>query len=173
MRSYKLSSITDYQKKICEMFAIETFESNIDEYARRKQRNIEKIKRDIYQGKVAEFMVHNWFKDQGLLVIVDIHLHPKRIKSFNADMVTDSENIHVKSCIDGGKYPNSWMFQPYDKVVSNPNDSDVFAFVVIQNEGGYMYLVKPDQVEFKPPVLKHLRKMVVYEEDLIAKEELD
>ena len=51
MKGIKLEKPDTYTLKRCQLFADFSVESSLDEYARRNQNNIEKIKLDIYRGR--------------------------------------------------------------------------------------------------------------------------
>jgi len=55
--------------KICEEFSNKVFSTNIDEYKRRNQNDIPKIKRDIKLGKIAEIGVYKMFTERGISLL--------------------------------------------------------------------------------------------------------
>lgn len=173
MKKYLLKPATKEQKEICRKFALDCVDTNKGEYARRNQNNRDKIIKDIEYGKLAEFMVYNFYTEVGLeLEEPDVKIYGKKKKSFDADLKIRNSNLHVKSCLNNSNYPNSWMFQKNDPLVISPNNNDFIAFCVLTPMGGYFYLVNGDQVPYGVPVLERLRdtKVCVYEETLFNAE---
>ena len=164
-----LESPTDYQNKLCELFSEYSFESSIDEYKRRKQKNIDKIKIDIYNGKRAEFMVYNWLnKRNNNPSFPDIEIYTGANKSFDADIVANNKNIHVKSCTKSS-YESSWVFQPNDNLTKQPLDIDFIFLVEIGEENKLIVISGLKAIElYKPPRLEHLNKKCIYFSDLLA-----
>lgn len=158
----KLDPITEYQRLQCELFSKFSVFSSLDEYKRRGQANKDKIISDIYNGKVAEFMVYNFFIKKGKsLHSPDVNIYSKRMKSFDADLVIGDVNIHVKSHIKNDMFPVSWMFQKNDPLPSR----DYLCLVVNNN---YMYIKKVSEVKFSEPMKESLRhtKVCLYEKTL-------
>jgi len=158
----KLDPITEYQRLQCELFSRFSVFSSLDEYKRRGQADEDKIISDIYNGKVAEFMVYNFFIKKGRsLLSPDLNIYSKKMKSFDADLVIGDVNIHVKSHISNNIFPVSWMFQKNDPLP----EEDYLCLVV---DGSYMYIRKVSEVEFSEPVKKSLRrtKVCLYEKNL-------
>jgi len=158
----KLDPITEYQRLQCDLFSRFSVFSSLDEYKRRGQADKDKIISDIYNGKVAEFMVYNFFIKKGRsLSSPDLNIYSKRMKSFDSDLVIGNVNIHVKSHISNNIFPVSWMFQKNDPLP----EEDYLCLVV---DHSYMYIRKVSQVEFSEPMKMSLRhtKVCLYEKNL-------
>ena len=153
---------TFYEEELCMLFAENCIETNIDEYRRRNQLNLEKIVNDIYHGKLAEVLVHDYVSNLKACSSPDFMIYEARRKSFDADLSTDTANIHVKSCIQS-RHSNSWVFQPNDPVVINPSEKDSLALFVFGVKNNYFYLTKAVDVVYEEPRSKKLNKKVIYE----------
>lgn len=170
MRKYYLPLPTDYQKKLAELFSHYSFSTNLDEYHTRNQNNVEKIKKDIYNGKLAEFMVFNFLLYHNKNPSPpDIMIYGKKNKNFECDIKTPMVNIHVKSCDATSPYPNSWLFQPEDTLTFKPKENDFLFLTVIGNSKPFTYVYSAKNVSsfYKEPIKKTLNKKVIYEKDLI------
>lgn len=135
----------------------------------------QKFKSDIYIGKLAEFAVYNFILAQGKYVTFpDIEIYHGRKKSFDADLTVNNETpIHVKSCMETNGYDNSWLFQPNDKLTTEPSESEVIFLVAISPTKEFnAYILKAvDYVgKYENPRNEQLKKKVIYEATLIAAE---
>ena len=168
MKKCKLPPVSEYDNELCTIFANACVKTNRDEYDRRNQSNVGKVRSDIRNGKLAEIMVYSLFMKRGARPFpIDFLIYEAKNKSFDADIYTRKKNIHVKSCLDDGPFPNSWLFQPWDSLVSNPQDKDVLALVVIRNKKpSYCYIMNATDAVYGDPVKKSLNKKVIYEEGL-------
>ena len=169
MNKRPLKKLDQYTLKRCKLFADFSAETSSDEYAKRNQNNIEKIKLDIYRGKAAEFMVYNYLVNRGNKVnLPDLEIYSKNQKSFDADLICGKHNIHVKSCVVNNKFPVSWMFQKKDHLTSGRSKDYVCLVVMNESFSGGFYIYQANQLDFKPPVKKALQasKVTVYETDL-------
>jgi len=168
MKKLKLPPVSKYDKELCQLFADNCVSTNEDEYARRNQHNVSKLRSDIYNGKLAEIMVYTLFFKKGAKPFpIDFLIYDSKNKSFDADIHTRAKNIHVKSCQDDGPFPNSWLFQPWDDLVSNPSEKDILALVVMRKgKPSYCYLMDAKDATYGDPVKKSLNKKVIYEEEL-------
>jgi len=166
---FNFSDVTEYDKKLCLLFAKYCVRTNKAEYDTRGQDNEKKVIRDIYNGKLAEIMVHTVLQSNNMSPSsIDFMIYDKKYKSFDADIVTQNKNIHVKSCMGDNKFPNSWLFQPYDRLVTNPTDHDVIFLVVLNKTNSYGYMIKASSdIVYKKPLASYLDKAVIYEEDII------
>lgn len=164
-----LPSANEYQIEQCKIFSEYVIDGSISTYRSRGSNNKEKILKDIYYGKVAECMVWNYLEEDGKKPCpVDFTIYSKKRKSFDCDILVDESMVHVKSCLSSSVYPNSWLFQKHDPVVTSPNDWDYFFLSVIDDESsGYSYVLKSNKVEYKEPIAFPLRrtKVAVYERD--------
>jgi len=169
MKKYKFPNVTQYDMKICRLFAKYCIETNIDEYARRNQTDINKIRSDIYHGKLAEMMTHKLFIQRGMKPNpVDFGIYEESYKSYDADILTKTKNIHVKSCLGSSPFPNSWLFQPNDHLVSAPTDHDILVLCVLNKpfNDSYCYRINAIDAVYHDPIKKSLHKKVIYEEKL-------
>ena len=152
----QLTNISEYEKQLCNIFAIHCVKTNLDEYQRRNQYET-KIIKDIAQGKAAEIMVHKALKTS----YPDFFIYDQSKKSYEADLYLNEKKIHVKSCKLNGYCP-SWVFQPNDPLTIDPDKNDYLALVVLCNEP-YMYFTPAIGVEYHPPRKKSLNKKVIYQ----------
>lgn len=170
MNRIKLEPITRYQEMQCKLFSEFSYKSSIDEYSRRGQSNTDKIINDIYNGKVAEFMVYNFLVGKGKeLSSPDLNIYKKSKKSFDADLYVEDVNIHVKSHKVNNSFPVSWLFQKTDPLVRFKKSSDVLALVVIDVKESYMYLSRAAKIYFDEPIKESLKptKVCVYEKKIL------
>lgn len=169
MKKYNLQKPDTYTLKRCKLFAEFSVQSSLDEYARRNQTNVDKIKLDIYRGKVAEFMVYNYLVDKGKNTTKpDLDVYDKDHKSFDADLVCEGVNLHIKSHFVNSRFPVSWVFQKKDKITRD-SCSDYLSLVVINEDwDGWFYLEQAKLLRFKEPKKESLKasKVCVYEKDL-------
>jgi hypothetical protein len=150
---------------LCRHFAEQSLKSSIDEYARRKQVNENKIKSDIMLGKLAEFGVYFMYLEQGRTNITapDLNIYSAKNKSFDPDLRWGMYNLHIKSQTlhSSERYGDSWVFQSKDPVVHSPNEYDIFIGTCITYEEGcsiatvsIMLEKKLDSVKFGQPKLQ-------------------
>ena len=166
----QLSTITEYQEKQCELFSKYSVFSSLPEYKKRNQFNEDKIIKDIYNGKKAEFLVYNFLiSKQKQLNSPDLNIYEKYNKSYDSDLILKDVNIHVKSHNVSGNFPVSWVFQKKDPLLTKLKDNNFLALVVMNKETSYMYLKKISEVYFKQPLKESLRvtKVCVYESDFM------
>ena len=162
----ELRKPTKYEQSVCKIFAEECAVSNINEYKNRNQSNINKITQDIYYGKIAEVLVHDYLMDRNKNPSPpDFMIYKSSRKSFDADLKVTGKNIHVKSCVDTSSYPNSWLFQPNDPIIKNISDKDILALVVLSNNP-YVYFRTISQSKLSKPLKKSLDKVAIYENDI-------
>ena len=170
MKKFKLEKPDAYTLERCKIFAAFSVDSSADEYARRNQNDINKIKIDIYSGKVAEFMVYNYLVSRGKHVTKpDLDIYDKHHKSFDSDLVSDGVNLHVKSHFVNPRFPVSWVFQKKDKITSDAGDDYLCLVVMKENWDNWFYIKAAKLLDFKQPVKESLRatKVCIYEKDLI------
>ena len=166
----QLNQISEYQEEQCKLFSKYSVYSSLIEYGKRNQLNKEKIIKDIYNGKVAEFMVYNFLiHKQKKLNSPDLNIYEKESKSYSADLYLDGTNIHIKSHNASSNFPISWVFQKKDPLLTNSKDTDFLALVVIKKEVNYMYLKRISEVNFKEPIKENIKqtKLCIYESDFI------
>jgi len=171
MKGIKLEKPDTYTLKRCQLFADFSVESSLDEYARRNQNNIEKIKLDIYRGKIAEFMVYNYLVSRGKDVTKpDLDVYDKYHKSFDSDLVSEGFNLHVKSHFVNPRFPVSWVFQKKDKITTEKSGNDYLCLVVMnENWDNWFYIKEAKLLDFKEPKKESLKasKVCIYESDLV------
>lgn len=163
-----LQKPTAYTLARCELFATHSVSTSTGEYARRNQHSIAKIRDDIYRGKVAEYMVYDFLIFKGNETsLPDIEIYEAKRKSFDADLVSNGYNVHVKSHTRNPNYPVSWVFQKSDKLTQG---SDDFLALVVMDEdfNAKMHLGQAKHFVFRPPVNESLRsKACIYADDIV------
>ena len=113
---------------MCEAFAERVIETNKDEYARRKQSDLTKIKNDIVIGKLAEWGVYFIYLKRGrYLNTPDMQVYPKEHKSYDPDLRWGLYNLHIKSQTYQSfvRYGDSWIFQAKDPLFEFSNEYDI------------------------------------------------
>ena len=167
MNKVDLPAVTEYQSKQCELFTDYVFSTNEKTYKSRGSSSSDKIKKDIYQGKVAECMVWNYLEMEGRKPTpIDFTIYEKKRKSFDADICVEDFKIHVKSCADWTEYPNSWLFQKQDPLIVDATEKDMlFLCVLTDDRDDYAYVVPAQEAEKEEPIAFPLKrsKVAVYE----------
>ena len=158
-----LEECSDEQKAICKKFAIESCGTSKDEYARRNQNDMSKIQRDIYFGKLAEYMVYNNLIERGYIVNEpDVAIYIGYRKSYDADLTATTNagkiELHVKCHVKNSNFPVSWMFQKNDPLLSKRPINNYLCLVVIEDGEAYMYVCDIRSVSFGEPKKMSLRK---------------
>ncbi len=162
----ELRKPSKYEQRICKVFAEECAVSNTNEYSRRNQSNLEKVTQDIYYGKIAEVLVHDYLVSKKKNPSApDFMIYDSRSKSFDADIKVHTKNIHVKSCLVTSGFPNSWLFQPNDPIIKNKSEDDILALVVLSSKP-YMYFRTINQSKLSKPLKATLNKVAIYERDI-------
>lgn len=179
--------ISDDMYAKCEKFAQDSVLTSADKYARRNQSNIEKIKKDIRNGKIGEYGTHSVLLEKlPDLSEPDISIFDKSQKSWDPDLKSPSGIIvavksqDIESAIN---YGDSWVFQ-YNNGANYDCDTGVFKEVdenhyvafnslnVPKRFGTIRAVVKIKWLHknnlFKPMKVHQLRgnKVAVYLEDL-------
>jgi len=166
----KLIKTSPQIMEACRKFAEQSAASSMDEYARRNQHSIDKIKLDIFRGKVAEFQVWQHLVDRARDVVPpDMAIYDKYHKTFDADLVCNGQNLHVKSHMRNPRFPVSWVFQKRDKLTYAPSDNDWLCLVTLEADfSGTLYIRHAKEVTFEQPKKESLRasKVCVYEGSL-------
>ena len=167
--------------KIIEQFVEESYMSNVGYYKKRNQNNVEKIKQDIFNGKLAEFAVYYLYKDNENceINIPDTEVYESFNKSFEADLFCKFKDrnfyIHVKSqhVSQAERFGKSWSFQKEDSLTTRPVAEDRICLCNILN-GNTVEVIKPILAKklvniYKDPKLDRLKgiKKVIYYQDLI------
>lgn len=166
--------IKEEQLLNCKLFADRWLKKNPSLYSGRNQSIIKKIKKDIVQGKVAEWMVYNKKKDEGYIVTEpDMNIYENYQKSYDADLLIGEYNIHIKSYISNERYPTSWQFTINDQLITKPNDNDFLVLISFDsnynNAYGYKLKASSKKVNYRNPMKKSLidYKRTIYESDII------
>lgn len=155
--------------KDCENFANKVITTNVDKYRTRNQFQADMIKKQIIQGKIAEFGVYYFF--DGRCSEPDLEVYPKQNKSFDADLHLSNINLHIKSQSkeSEARYSKSWVFQAEDPLFKNASDNDLCVFCTVDNDEVEISLVKKfKNVKFGEPKLakfRDIKRMVYYEEN--------
>jgi hypothetical protein len=166
--SYTLSSDII---KMCKHFAEKCVITNIDEYKKRNQSDIDKIKNDIQIGKMAEFAVYYILLNAGKnnITLPDLNIYNKSKKSFDADLINENKKIHIKSQTkeSADAFGESWLFQKVDPIVINASDDDHFIGTKVDFKTGKIEITlsKPvTKLVFSKPKLQKLQgtKVCVY-----------
>jgi len=170
----------------CKKFAEDSVKTSVDKYARRNQFDVEKIIKDIRNGKIGEEgTYHSLLECLPTLNPPDDQIYDKKQKSWDPDLKDASGiKVAVKSQdIDSAvNYGESWVFQigngKYDCDASvfkeiDPNHYVAFnALNVPKRRGTIKAIVKVQWLHennlFKPMKLRHLQnnKVAVYYSDL-------
>lgn len=115
---------------ICRSFSEKCYLTNIDEYVKRNQTDFEKIKNDIFFGKIAEFGVYFILLEKGVkdISIPDLNIYNFKNKSFDADLKSKAIDFHIKTQTKKTSkiFGESWLFQKSDPLVLNPKSKDYF-----------------------------------------------
>ena len=163
-----LTAPAPYDQALCRLFADTVYETNKDAYAQRQQNDKDKVIQDIYYGKIAEMMLHKKLKELGKHPRpIDFHIYEAKDKSFDCDIQISASMVHVKSCLNNSAFPNSWLFQPNDPVVTSPTPTDVLALVVLAKDS-YCYVGQAFGVSYSNPVKETLNKKVIYENNVVV-----
>lgn len=153
--------------KKCASFAQKCVLSNLNEYEKRGQGNVSKVALDIEYGKRAELMVYYYVKAKELpCTYPDFAIYLPNEKSFDADLLQGEYKVHVKSCLASSKFPNSWLFQPNDHLVTRPQKNELLALCVLDGNDGYFYLMNATKAVYGDPIKRILDKKVIYEKEL-------
>ncbi len=148
---------------LCEHFAEKVVSTNLDCYKDRKQHSVDKIKKDILIGKLAEwgvFFVYCFLRKKINITSPDMKIYPAKDKSFDADLKFGLFNLHVKSQTSESayRYGDSWIFQSKDPLFVSANEYDIIigCRVDLQEDGALVEikLEKPfDNLKFGEPKL--------------------
>lgn len=169
----------------CKEFAKLSVDSSADKYASRNQLDVEKIMKDIRNGKVGEEAVYSNLLDKfPHLSKPDHQVYSKKDKSWSPDLKSNNISIAVKSQdIESAlAYEDSWVFQHGDG--KKDCDSAVFKEVDLNHYVAFVSLNVPKRIGsiraivkiqwlhdnnlFKEMKKENLRgnKLAVYLEDL-------
>lgn len=171
LKKHNLIAPSTYQESLCLAYSNEVYQSIKEKYSDRNQSGKDKIKQDIYLGKMAEYAVYNYLVENGKDVTPpDIMIYNKYNKSFEADLfVNKTSPLHIKSCMNVDPIHNSWLFQPNDPLTRDPKEDDMIAFVVAMPDATfYSYIVKGMDIIklYSLPRNPLLKKKAIYESSL-------
>jgi hypothetical protein len=102
----------------------------------------EKIEKDAYQGKLAEFAVKRYLESKGCKVIgPDLEIYPPKLRSWEFDLkcIYEGKEWHISVKSTNDRYDPSWIFQAdnngrYDKSLQDPETIVVCCLIT---GGGY------------------------------------
>jgi hypothetical protein len=120
----------------CERFAEKRMNGSKDEYKARGELRESKIFQDIVTGACGEIAVYRYLKNQGIeSTKPDFKIYEKRKKSFDADLISEVGNLHVKSQTleSANKYGASWLFQKWDPLLKDDHLKDYMVFCIVDD----------------------------------------
>lgn len=126
---------------MCQHFADRVIDTNLHCYSKRRQLNADKIRQDIFIGKVAEWGVFFIYLKRGRTNVQppDMKVYLAEDKSFDSDLRWGLFHLHVKSQTweSAGRYGDSWIFQSRDPLFEYSDEHDIIigCSVHIENEG--------------------------------------
>lgn len=126
--------LSDALIKKCEEFAVERITGSKSLYTYRGETRKDKMIEDVIIGTLGEWAVEAHISSMGYdCTEPDMKIYEKRRKSFSADLYVDDIEVHVKSqgVISAKRYGHSWLLQKHDKIVSDPQDNQIFAFTKV------------------------------------------
>ena len=174
LKKINLVAPSIYQEQLCQLFSKQSAVDQQDYYSKKGEGKIDKLELWSYNGKMAEYAVFNTliqFPEYKTIVPPDIMLYKKDRKSHDADIKADDKNIHVKSCMVVDDRLSSWLFSTEDKLVSQPKENDIIAFVSITLPKTFQaYFIQATRITgmYKEPYAKKTVAHAIYEEDLIG-----
>lgn len=129
-----------YEKAV--NFALASVDSSADRYARRNQFSVDKIRKDIRNGRIAEELVHQAFiKQFPNLSAPDYNIYQKGDKSWAPDLKDAKLRLAVKSqdIESAQQFGESWVFQYNDGkkydcdtgIFKDQDDNHYVAFVLL------------------------------------------
>jgi hypothetical protein len=175
--------ITQRDIKKCEEFAHAQLETSKEQYARRNQRNLDKIVKDITTGKLGEIGAYRLLSSNGFNVSKpDFEIYAGRRKSFDADLCATEFHGHCKSQnIDSAdKYGISWILQyggrgygHTDKLFKQRSKEDYLIPSLVHEKEVEIFGIIPVDLLFERDLVKEPRvawladtKRAIYYEDL-------
>lgn len=171
----KLIKISDSDIIRIKKFVEDSFSTSTDEYSRRNQNNVEKIKKDIYNGKLAEFGVYYMLKNKFKVNAPDLKIYSARGKSFDADITLINTKgkkveLHIKSqhVSSAKSFGKSWSFHPTDFLTTSPSDNDVIVLCLVHDDKNIEILKKIKAIDvvdqYGDPAIPRLKgkKKVLY-----------
>lgn len=180
MESLKISIDPSIEAR-CQFFAENCVKTNIDQYKKRNQHNLERIIEQIKTGKIAEFASYIHFKKFGETTHPDLSIYSACEKSFDTDLFFENHvlhRLHVKSQkkSESRRYGTSWVFQIEDPIMKNYESLDDIMVFSVVNDNYREVEIKVIQkvsdlfkdVAFKEMKLEYLRnsKKAIYFDDI-------
>lgn len=169
--------ITKQAAEQAHQFALESYRTNVDEYARRGQTDQAHIVEQIAQGKLAEIGTVEILKQRRPGIPIsepDFEVYSAEGKSYEADLEAFGYLLHIKSQSrkKAERFGLSWVFQKSDPLVHRPKLQDAILLTVRDAERIYLlWLGFAMSVinKYKPPRASALRatKTCIYYEDII------
>jgi hypothetical protein len=164
--------------KLCQHFADTALDTNIQCYNKRRQFNSDKIKQDIFIGKLAEWGVFFSYikRNQTTIQPPDMRIYLAEEKSFDCDLRWGLYKLHVKSQTfeSAERYGDSWIFQSKDPLFGYSNEYDIIVGcrVAVDSEGALVQILleKPFRnLNFSEPKLSKFagNKKAIYLKDNI------
>lgn len=139
--------------KLCGTFADRVISTNMDEYSKRKQSNTDKVWRDIFFGKLAEWGVYFIYLERNRknISVPDMNIYPKQHKSFDADLRWGLYQLHVKSQTLGSvsTYGDSWLFQSKDPLFEHCGEYDILIGCTVDLHSSGKFFV---QIKLEKPI---------------------
>lgn len=155
----------------------------MSQYRRRNQSNPERIMAQITDGKLGELFACKYLKNKGFKCTdPDFEIYASRNKSFDADLFSNEQPIHVKTqnITSANKYGSSWVFQAGGVGFGNrdpcldESQDDWCVFVTVDHEKQSATVFGPFNINdvrphMKDPKLEHLKgiKKCIYLEDIV------
>ena len=175
MKCKEITMDNTYKLQIID-FAEKCYRTNKAEYKKRGQEDAQKIKQDIYYGKLAEWGVWLNYTDINQdCTKPDLAIYKGRNKSYGADMIlNNAHNLHVKSQLlkQAERFGLSWMFQKNDPLVKNPLLSDYVVLCLTLNTNKVRVFEPIKAIDllnkYKKPKKKELQstKLALYGKDI-------
>lgn len=177
---YLLKTTEADARAACE-FATASIESRREIVASRGQTNIDKLRRDITFGAIAECAVWRWLVGNKIdCNPPDFTVYHPSEKSFDADLTCEYGQLHVKT-FSNPRW-SSWVFQysghgqDTDKLLVTPHPGHYLVLTELVRDMNVVlrFLVRqPDVLGlFEPPILPHLQltKRVLYQHTLLKQD---
>lgn len=150
----------------CFEFSHKVIPTNKSLYSKRNQ-NSDNLFHLITRSKLCEWYVYYIIKSSGRQCTKpDMQIYQDYKKSYDADLVSGSNNIHVKSVSQESvnRYGLSWVMQCNDPVVNNPQENDFFALVVFQDYENVKFIgwLPAKRAIYQNTALNHSSKLAIY-----------
>ena len=173
LKKLNLIAPTNYQSRMCDLFAAEMGKKEASFYRAKSEGNSDKLALWAWGGKMAEIAVYNTLvasKRYKKISQPELLMHEVWMKSHDADIVADGKNIHVKSFIKYAQLDPTWLFSLTDNVAKNPTDDDILALVIYDKDKNFeAYFIPAKNVieMYKQPMSDKMKALALYEIDLL------